>query len=332
TADVDRTLALFNASGLLYERQCQRVVFNIQRHYFAHEAALHQQDASRSIADATRTIAETIQREVQTGLSATTESLRAKKNQLQADAELASANALVQTTLGDLAIATGLPPNTPLLLRKPQFPKSTTSLLAKVDKLINLALANRPDIQARTAELRAHQAEVAAAQANFFPVIRLQGSLDAAAFQYQATGGKSHGSYREEPNGYTAFLTAKWDIFDGFERTEKLRKKRAELASASQDLQTAQLDASRDVWVAYQSYLTNIVRIQSAEGFVAAAEENFLSAKTSSESGLLTIAEFSEATAQLALAHSTHATALADYSTSLAALIFATGTKKTATH
>ena len=74
------------------------------------------------------------------------------------------------------------------------------------------------------------------------------------------------------------------------------------------------------------------MRIQSAEGFVAAAEENFLSAKTSSESGLLTIAEFSEATAQLALAHSTHATALAEYSTSLAALIFATGTKKTATH
>ena len=50
--------------------------------------------------------------------------------------------------------------------------------------------------------------------------------------------------------------------------------------------------------------------------------------RTAYESGLSTVAEFTQAAGELALARSTRATAIAEYSTSLAALAFATGLPK----
>ena len=61
---------------------------------------------------------------------------------------------------------------------------------------------------------------------------------------------------------------------------------------------------------------------------MACARETNVAVRTAYESGLSTVAEFTQAAGELALARSTRATAIAEYSTSLAALAFATGLSK----
>ena len=324
-ADVQRTLAAFDAAGLTYERKLQRVAFDIQRRYFAHEASICRQESARALVAAASTAADTVQKEGASGLSAAPERLAAQKNLLEAESELASAGALVRTTLGDLCVAVGLPANAPLMLARSDLPASTAGLREKAGKLIETALAARPDLAARAADVRSREAATRRARADFLPEIRLEGKYAYSALAYDARADKTQGSYSEGINGYGAFLVAKWDLFDGFERAEKLRKTKAEELAAREDLGQARLDASQDVWAACQDSLSAASRVGAAEGLVASAQENFDAARAAYESGLSSVAEFSGAAGQLALSRSHRAAAVADYSTSLAAVAFAAG-------
>jgi outer membrane protein TolC len=324
-ADVRRTLAALDAAGLAYERGLQRVVFDVQRRYFAHEAALRGLESADALVAAARAVAETVNREADAGLAATPDRLAAEKNLLEAGFARESASALVRTSLGDLCVAAGLPANTPLVLAKSDLPASTASLRGQANKLIEAALAERPDLAARAADVRARTAATERARADFLPEIRIEGKYAYSAFGYDARAGKTHGSYAEDLNGYGAFLVAKWDLFDGFERVAREKKRAAEERAAREDLAQARLDATRDVWTAYHDTLSAASRVDFAEGFVKSARENFASTRTAYSSGLATVAEFSDSAARLANAESTRATALADYSTCLAALAFSTG-------
>lgn len=324
-ADVQRSVALFDAAGLTYERKLQQVVFEVQRCYFAHEAALWRQQAAQAMLEVARTLSATVKKETETGLSATPELLASRKKVLEAEFEMESARSLVRTTLGDLCVAAGLPANSPLKIAPAGQPPSTSDLREKADKLIAQALAVRPDLAARAADVRAREAATRRAKADFLPEVRLEGKYAYSAFAYDARDGKTKGSYAEDLNGYGGFLVASWDIFEGFERIQKERKRKEEEKAAKEELGQARLDATRDVWTAYNENLSAASRVDYAEGFVTSAKETFEAVRSAYESGLGTISEYSEAAGQLAMAQSMRAGALADYSTSLAALAFAAG-------
>lgn len=324
-ADVEQSVARFDAAGLAYERQLQQVVFGVQRCYFAHEAALWRERAAASLLEVAQVLFSTVKKETETGLSSTPELLAARKKVFEAESEAEAARALVRTTLGDLCVAVGLPADTPLKVASSSPPASTTDLREKVEKLIGQALSTRPDLAARAADVRASEAATRRAAADFFPEIRLEGKYAHSTFGYDAHDGRTKGSYAEDLNGYGGFLVASWDLFEGFERVQKERRRRDEEKAAREELEQARLDATRDVWTAYHDNLSAASRVDFAESFVTSAKETFDAARSGYESGLCTISEYSEAAGQLAFAQSVRAGALSDYSTSLAALAFASG-------
>ena len=93
-------MPLFDAAGFVYERKLQEVVFEIQRRYFAHKAALWKERAGASLLEFAKTAEQTIEMEVWNGFSAKLELLRARKNVLDAQYEREAARALVRNTLG----------------------------------------------------------------------------------------------------------------------------------------------------------------------------------------------------------------------------------------
>jgi len=324
-ADVGQAVARFDAAGLAYERKLQQVVFGVQRCYFAHEAALWREQAAMSLLEVARVLFSTVKKEAETGLSSAPELLAARKKVFEAESEAESAKSLVRTTLGDLCVAAGLPADTPLKVTRSDPPVSTGDLREKVGKLIAQALSTRPDLAARAAEVRASEAATRRATADFFPEVRLEGKYAYSTFGYDAHDGRTKGSYTEDLNGYGGFLVASWDLFEGFERIQKERRRRDEEKAAREELEQARLDATRDVWTAYHDNLSAASRVDFAESFVASAKETFEAARSGYESGLCTVSEYSEAAGQLAFAQSVRAGALSDYSTSLAALAFASG-------
>ncbi len=324
-ADVSRAVALFEASGLLFDRKVQEVVFAVQSRYFAHEAALSKESATASMLEAARTVMETTRLQVENGLAARPELLRAKRNLLNAEYEFEAAKVLSRNTLGELCVAAGLPANSPVKLSTNDAPANTAPLREDVGNLIQKALAVRPDLAARAEEVRASEAATRRAGADFFPEVRLEGNYAHSAFQYDSETGPNSKSNAAGINGYGAFVNVEWDLFDGFGRVEKLRKTSEEEKAAKENLAAAQLDASRDVWTAYHDTLSASRRVESAEAFIASAQENFSAIEASSRTGLSQVAELAEAAGMLAEARSELAEALADYSTTLAQLALAVG-------
>lgn len=324
-ADVSRAVALFEASGLLFDRKVQEVVFTVQSRYFAHEAALAKESANASMLEAARTAMETTRLQVENGLSARPELLRAKRNLVNAEYELEAARVLSRNTLGELCVAVGIPANSPVKILTADPPATTMALRQDVGVLIQQAMAVRPDLAARAEEVRASEAGTRRAKADFFPEVRLEGNYAYSAFQYDSQTGPNSQLNTGGINGYGAFLNVEWDLFDGFERVENLRKKSETEKAARENLAAARLEASRDVWIAYHDTLSASRRVESAEAFVSSAQENFSAIEAASRTGLSRVAELAEAAGMLAEARYARAEALADYSTTLAALALAVG-------
>ncbi|MCF7729760.1 MAG: TolC family protein, partial [Chthoniobacterales bacterium] len=219
--------------------------------------------------------------------------------------------------------------NSPLQFVETEKPPSTKKLRSDANELIQEALRLRPGLAARVQELKASKEATKRAMSDFFPIIKLEGQYDNSTFGYQGSQNKP------DVNGYytgygshfgSAFVTAHWDLFDGFDRVFKLRRSQEEDKVAEQKLRETQLDTTRDVWTAYNNSLAAAQRVGYAEGFVASAKEFFRSISAATETGLTNVTDYSEAGSNLSLAQSELATAVSDYSTTLAALALAVGT------
>ena len=328
-ADVRRTVALFDAAGLAYERKMQETVFSVQRHFFAHEAAVWRKRASEAGLQAAMALAETAAQEVKNGLSSTPELLRARKRVFEARYEDSFAEAAVRVALGDLCVAAGLNANVPLQVMQSDAPASTKALRGEVDQLIARSLALRPDLAAKAAEVRASEEATKRAAADYYPQVRLEGSYGFSTFGYRANDQGSGGLYKEGLNGYGASLVLNWDLFDGFERESRQARRCEEEKVARAKLVEGRLNATRDVWAAYSESLSAARRVDYSESFVASAKESFDAVQTAVKSGLGDINELSEAESQLSFARAELASAVAGYSTTLSALALAVGTIKT---
>ena len=326
-ADVQRTLAMFNALGLTYQRKLQETIYAVQKAYFAHEAALWRKKAAEIHLTFVKTASAMIDKEMATGLSAGPEVMRARKSVLEAEYEIEAAVAEVKNTQGDVCVVAGLAANTPLKISETEAPASTKKIRSNADELIKRALQLRPDLAARAAELKASKEATKRAIADFFPTVKLDGQYINSTFAYTANQGNVTGAYNKMGGyGYSGFVMASWDIFDGFNRVFKVKQRQEEDKVAAQNLEQTRLNTTRDVWTTYNDNLAAAQRVDSAESFVASAKETFHAVAAAVGTGLTNVTEYTEAESNLAFAESELATAVADYSTSLAAVALAVGT------
>ena len=325
-ADVQRTIAAFQALGWTYQRKLQEIIFSVQKTYFAHEAALWRKKAAEANLVFSQTLEAMISREKITGLSADPEEFKARKRVLEAQYELEASIAAVRNTLGELCVVAGLPANSPLQFFETELPVSTKKLRGDANELINRALLLRPDLAARAAELKASKEATKRAMADFLPVIKLEGQYVNATYGYTATDGNVNGSFNGNGiSGCSSFVTVHWDLFDGFERVFRVKRRQEEDKVAAENLKQTELNTTRDVWTAYNDSLTAAERVGYAEGFVASAKESFHAIAAAVETGLTNVTDYSESGSHLSLAESELASAVADYSTALAALALAVG-------
>lgn len=327
-ADVQRTIASFHALGLMYQRTLQEIIFTVQKTYFAYESALWKKKAAEANLLFAQTLNDLVIRERATGLVADPEELKARKEVLEAQYQLESAIAAVHNTLGELCVAVGIPANSPLQFVEMQQPPPVKRLLGDANQLIKEALTLRPDLAARVQELKASKEATKKATADFFPTIKLEGQYANTTFGYQGNQSNPHVSGYYSGFGVPyggAFLTAHWDLFDGFDRVFRLKRRQEEDKVAEENVRQTQLNTTRDVWTAYHNTLAAADRVGYAEGFVASAKEFFRSMSTAGETGLANATDYSEAGSDLSFAQCELASAIADYSTALAALALAIG-------
>jgi len=335
-SDVKRTVALLEAANLGFSRNIQNTVFGIQQSYFAHTAALSQKDAAQANLELSKTIVGMVEAQLTNGLGTKPELDTARKTLSQAEFDLAAAERNVEVTLGNLRVATGLPANAPLkIIAEGNQKNASTSpceiLGTKVDALIDKALLKRPDLAARQADVAASRAAVERAKAEFMPKLSLRGAYSSEPYAYTASQPSLTGTYYGNSMGYSGFAVLSWDLFDGFQRVEKVKQRQAEESQARADVESTRLQTTQDVWIAYNDFLKARKRVSYAESQVISAEENFRSAKAAFDNQLLNITDLISNQSALAAARFDRAGAQADYLTSLASLSLSMGQFETPT-
>jgi outer membrane protein len=325
SSDVRRTVALLDAANLTFSRRVQTTVFTVQQAYFAHIAAISQQEAAKANLELSKTILAMVEAQVANGLGTKPELDAARKTLAQADFDTAAADRNAEVSLGNLRIAAGLQANAPLKVASPSGKGEIKDMAGSVDHLIDIAVTMRPDLAAREAEIKASRAAVEHAKADFLPKLSLIGGYSNETYGYSASLAGVNGSFNGNYNHVGGFAVMNWDLFDGFQRVERVKKRQAEESEARANAEATRLDTTRDVWTAYNDSLRANKRVSFADSLVASAEENFKSVESAFRNGLSNITDLISNQSALAAARFEQAGARADYLTSLASLSLAMG-------
>jgi outer membrane protein len=175
-----------------------------------------------------------------------------------------------------------------------------------VGELITKALAQRPDLVAKLANVRSKEYEIRRIRAEYYPKVTLDTHFSETDLQVSVAKSDYFGGTRPT---FGAFLTMNVPIFDGFARRHKLDMAEADLHQAENELAGARDSAARDVWKAYTGYRTALKKQDAAEKLVTASKSAFDAVLESYKQGLSTYTEVVSAernlSAALAISHDT---------------------------
>lgn len=181
-----------------------------------------------------------------------------------------------------------------------------------------LGLEQRPELVEQRKFLGMWAADIRAERGGSLPQIR-------AFAAYDGTNPES-GSARESWEwGWSAGVTAEWDVFDGALRRNRIREKSLELAKAGETL----ADSERQVALEIQSHDLDLQQaaetVSASRDTVELAEKSLEIAKTRYENGLATNLDYTDANLSLSIARLTRLQALHDHMNALARLQQASG-------
>jgi outer membrane protein len=310
-------------ANLSFNRKHQEIAFAVSRSFFALDASRARRAAARATLEQADAVARAVGARLEQGLATRPEYLLALQDRARAAFEVEQAEGLVDDARAALAESIGISPTVRLGVADLSVVPLPAGLPASVEQLIERALARRPDLAARLATLRAREADVRRARAEFFPRLRLSSSVGGDVGRYTFGGSPTIGYGEPE---YSAVLSLDWTLFDGFARENRLREAGAERGAAEADLATFELRVIRQVWQAYTDVKTSLGRREFAQALLAASEEAYAATLDSYRSaGLATVLDLLAAQRDLARARFTEIQSRADLLQATAALVFAAG-------
>jgi len=303
-------------------RAIQDVVFNVEKAYYFLSAA----HASVSAAQANLRLAGTslaaVQERHEMGLATRPQILMGKQVEAQAVYDLENAKSMVHDAESGLAQAIGMASDMPINVPETKLENIPPTLNDDVEKLIDDAVARRPDIGAQIAAVRAGNAAIEGAEAQFYPEVEIGGNYGQIIWSYTVNGGS-----RQDLNQpfYGAMLTLRWDLFTGFDRYYGVHKAMAQRDASSSQLKALKVDVIATVWKDYYHFLSAKKKYAASQALVAASEEAYNANLESHRHGLATITDLIGSERDLMAARFTLVQSRADLLVSSSALAYAVG-------
>src|SRR5262249_8300637 len=209
-ADRERARQELVASNFTFNRRHQEIAFAVAQSFYRFDASRAQVAAAEANRVSATALLDAREARRKGGLATEPEVLLARQEQARAAFELQEAEGAVEDARAALADSIGIPPTVRLRVSELGAQPLPTDLPETVDRVIDVALAQRPDLAARLASLRAREAEVRRAQAAYFPRIGVTGNVGGALRDYRA--GPPFASHTDEEAVYGAFLGVEWNL------------------------------------------------------------------------------------------------------------------------
>ena len=322
-ADADRARAELAAANMTHDRTIQRVVYEVQRAYFQLEAALGLRTASEQDVVAARSVLRATETRLTMGLATRPDMLIARQAFAEALYTLEKRRADVFIAEGELRTRAGFPASVSLPIHPAEEVDVPQVLAAGIDGIIDSALAHRPDLASAVLDLRAREAEVQRAQAEFMPEVVTRGTVGAGFYDYDLQGFSIQG----QGWGFDGqiFLGGRWLLYDNGARESALHEANSNRAAAAARLAQTRLDAADEVWRAYYTLQSDRAQYDAAKALLVAAIDTFDAVKRAYELGLSTLPELLDAERDLFKARAQRIESRSDLLCSSASLVYASG-------
>ncbi|MGY6635095.1 MAG: TolC family protein [Alkalilacustris sp.] len=223
--------------------------------------------------------------------------------------------------------AVGLAPTTALRVADLRGRSLPRQLPVDLDRLIEAAVARRPDIQAALATVRASDAGVDLVRAEGRPAVLAVGEVGRSIGRLSLDDSRVPGSTRlssSRTQGAVGILVSV-PLMDGGLRAAREDQARARAAAAERDLAALRTLAATEIVEAYDLLRTSLAAHTASGPLLAAAEETWRAVLGFYENGLASLVEVSVAKTALNDAQMVREDAFANAFVAAAALAFATG-------
>jgi outer membrane protein TolC len=310
------------AQNFTFNRAIQTVVFNTQSAFYTLDAAQAAMSVAEQNLRLTETDLEAVKQRVDLGLATQPELLLARERVAQSRFDLASTRLLIHDAQAQMAVALGIPVNTPLEIAGLEQQAVPKSLNAGVDRLIVEARRERPDLAARVANLRASEAAVGQARAQFYPVAGLSADYGENLWNFKFSLPRTVQTFQPQ---YSALMTLKWEVFAGFRRRNDLRRAEGDREVARAELDSLEIDAMAQVWRAYYEFESSVSKYEYAQSLLTASQESYNANTETYHQGLSTIVELLTAQRDLENARYTLVQSKAQLLNAYAAVAYAAG-------
>jgi outer membrane protein TolC len=327
TADLDSAAQTLLSANLQFNRKQQSVIFAVQKAYFALDASRARVTARETALKAAAAVEQATGIRSRSELASVTDALLARQMVLQQQFDIASAQRDLHAAEAQLAQAIGISPaSLPQVASLSSLPLPE-GLPASVDALLRQAVSTRPDLAAKFADVRAREAELDRARADYLPKLSANGTLGRVYRQLDSLDlGPNGTNFYPKKTSWGIGLQLNWELFDGFIRDNRVREAKARRDQARAGLDALQLASQAEVWTAYADFQSALSQHQFAVALVATTKSGYDSTLTGYSSGITNFVELLAAERDYARALAVEVDTRAAILDSAAALAFAAGT------
>src|SRR6266446_3068849 len=300
----------------------QKIVFEVTDRFYKLGTARQKVLVSQSALEAAQTVEQAVQARIDNGLATKPELLQAVQQTAQSAFDVEATVGVESDARVALVESIGILPTVALkvadLGQGPPLAEADRS----VNELIKQALAQRPDLVAKLANVHAKEDEIRKVRAEYYPKVAFSGHASETELDVSIANSPYFGDTKPT---FGAFLTMELPIFDGFARQRQMDMAQAELRAAESELAGARDAAVREVWKAYTDFRTALRKQDSATKLVTASQNAFDAVLESYQHGLSTYPEILNAQRNLTSARSVSYDTQAAISTSATELALSVG-------
>jgi outer membrane protein len=309
------------AANFLFNDTHRKVIYQVMAAYYRVLNAKGQEDAAEANLKNAQTVRQAAEARLDLGLATLPDVLEARS--AEAQYYLQAAMGASEIAHGDLATALGISPTSPLQVESIQSLTIPQDLTVTVETSIDRALAQRPDLMQRVAELRAAGAELKAAKTAYLPTL----SIDGVGGINKSYGVQEQlsGVYSPNQEFWSARLSLTWTLFDGFARESRVARAKADQKQAAAEVDAIRDQVENEVWTAYSTARTALRQQKAAAALLEAASSSYNAALQSYTYGVRSQIDVVSAQRTLAAARTADVSARTQLLTGVAALAFQTG-------
>lgn len=298
------------------------VIYQVEQAYYQLLNASGQEEAARASLSNAQAVQQAAEERLNHGLATLPDVLEARSATAQAEYQLQAVLGAEQIAHGNLATALGTTPLTAIRVQALRELTIPTAIDDTVNSAIDRALAQRPDLLQRVAEVQAAKARVKEARAAYYPSLNFTASPTAQSL---------YGLQQQFPWGQTAGLTGglafnlNWTVFDGSARKNRLAQANANVHEVEAQIRVSRDQIANEVWAAYSDLNTALRQRAAATALLEAAGRSYDAALESYNYGLRNLLDVTAAQQTLAQARSTDVLARTQVLEALANLAFRAG-------